>query len=87
MLPATKTHIAGMLNIIRQCCLSVEAAMASDSALGQRTVKSSSNSIDDLPLDEERYCTAAEEDAVGKIFGLIESEPAPKTPKGKVNGN
>lgn len=61
--------------------------MASDSALGQRAVKSSSNSANDLPLDEDRYCTEAEEDKLAEVLGLVEM-PAPKNaPKGKMNGN
>ncbi len=87
MLPATKTHIVGMLNIVRQCCLSVEAAMASDSALPPKAVRSGSNSADDLPLDEDRYCTEKEEDMVAQLMGLEPPPPQKPAPKGRVNGN
>jgi hypothetical protein len=87
MLPATKAHIAGMLNIVRQCCLSIESAMASDIVQERRTVNSGPNTANDLPLDEDRYCTEAEEDMLAKVLGLEETPPPKTAPKVKMNGN
>jgi hypothetical protein len=90
MLPATKTHIVGMLNIVRQCCLSIESAMAADEHTQPRR-SAGPKSLDDLPLDEDRYCTEAEEDLVAKLMGLVPEEPVKKPGKTKakesVNGN
>lgn len=77
---ATKQHIIGMINMIRQAASSIESALSSDEFYQKKAE----------PADPEAsgFLTQQEEDLVGKMLGLIpdgepEKQDASKKPARK----
>lgn len=75
MHPATKMHIYGMIEVVRQSLKSIEAAMAVAEVSGdtERPVK---HAVPQVPIGPD-YLSEQEEDEVGRMFGLIAGQEDP----------